>query len=60
MRVYKCIQLDETLTTCIQYVESSSYSDFKLTNEQMITYVAGIAMLFTVVTVIKMIRRSYF
>lgn len=60
MKTYECIRVDETLTQCLGYVESMTTSDFKLTNEQMVMYVVGITLLFTLVTVIKIIRRSFF
>lgn len=56
---YKCVQVNETFTQCLQYVLVEDYSDYKLTNEQMITYIVAICMLYATVTVFKVIKRHY-
>lgn len=57
---YKCVAVNETFTTCTKYVQVEDYSDFKLTPGQMITYIVAICSLFALVTVFKVIRRSFF
>ena len=57
--VYQCIQLSE-LNECVQWQAVQDYSGYKLTNEQMATYIFSIAALFATVAVIKIVRRTFF
>lgn len=61
--VYQCIQISDTqsgLRECIQWQAVQDYSGYKLTNEQMATFIFTIAALFATVAVIKIVRRTFF
>lgn len=57
---YKCVAVNETFTQCTKYVQVEDYSDFKLTNGQMIVYIVAICTLFALVAGFKAIRRQFF
>lgn len=47
-----------TLQVCTSYINIDS--GYKLTNEQMGSYILAIALMFATVAVFKIIRRSFF
>lgn len=61
---YQCIEVTQPTADayqqCIQWQAIPDYSGYKLTNEQMATYIFSIAALFATVAVIKIVRRTFF
>ena len=61
--VYQCVAITSPETgigECVQWQAVQDYSGYKLTNEQMATYIFSIAALFATVAVIKIVRRTFF
>lgn len=58
--VYACQTLIQqgNQIVCKDWVAISDYSSFKLTNEQMATFIFSIALLFATVAIFKFVRRS--
>tara|TARA_R110002049_G_C9170988_1_gene561946 strand:+ start:3056 stop:3238 length:183 start_codon:yes stop_codon:yes gene_type:complete len=57
--VYQCVELSD-LNECIQWQAVPDYGGYKLTNEQMATFIFAIAALFATVAAIKIVRRTFF
>jgi|TARA_R110002020_G_scaffold140495_5_gene312033 hypothetical protein len=61
--VYQCVALNETVEgyqQCVQWQAIPDYGGYKLTNEQMATFIFAIAALFATVAAIKIVRRTFF
>lgn len=57
--VYQCVELSES-SECVQWQAVPDYGGYKLTNEQMATFIFSIAALFATVAAIKIVRRTFF
>lgn len=62
--VYQCIAVTapnaDGYQLCTQYQAVPDYGGYKLTNEQMMTFIFAIAALFATVAAIKIVRRTFF
>lgn len=60
--IYVCTQIQTTPygVICMNYIQQTQYSSFKLTNEQMAQFIFAIALIHATVFAIKAVKRSFF